>query len=188
MKPILLRADRWLLWMDTVLVSIAGLAVLAMMAVTATDVFMRYALNAPLRWGFDLVTQYLLIASFFFAFSYTLRTNENVAVDFFARKFPSAVHRILMCIGHAAAALIFGFVGWLSAVDTYEAWLYDDAFIGALVWPTWGAKILVPIGAFALVLRLAHRSLAYGASIGDTAFLEANGLDDNHKLILKEEQ
>lgn len=186
MKALLTRTDRWLLRMDTILVSIAGLAILAMMGVTTADVFMRYALNAPLRWGFDLITQYLLIASFFFAFSYTLRANENVAVDFFAHRFPSGLHRIMLAAGYGTSALIFAFVTWLSAWDTHEAWRNNEAFVGALVWPSWYAKVLVPIGAAALVLRLVHRSLAYAFSVGDDEVLHANGLEDNRSLVLKE--
>ncbi|UUZ62629.1 TRAP transporter small permease [Polaromonas sp. P1-6] len=186
MKDLLLRTDRWLWRMDMVLICIAGLAVLVMMSVTFADVFMRYALNAPLRWAYDLITQYLLIGSFFFAFSYALRTNENVAVDFFSRKIPPSVHSALMCAGHAVAALIFIGVTWLTTLDTLEAWRNDEAFVGALVWPTWSAKIVIPLGALALVLRLVHRSLAYAASMGDPAFQQAAGLENNQLMALKE--
>lgn len=186
MKAWLLRADRWLWRMDLVLIGIAGLAVLVMMGVTFADVFMRYALNAPLPWAYDLITQYLLIGSFFFAFSYALRTNENVAVDFFSRKLAPPTHALLMCLGHGVAALIFTVVAWLTALDTLEAWRNEEAFVGALVWPTWSAKIVIPLGALALVLRLAHRCLAYAASVGDPAFQQAAGLENNQLMSLKE--
>lgn len=186
MKDLLLRSDRWLWRMDLVLISAAGLAVLVMMGVTFADVFMRYALHAPLPWAYDLVTQYLLIGSFFFAFSYALRTNENVAVDFFSRRIPAPVHSALMCAGHAVAAVIFIGVTWLTALDTVEAWRNDEAFFGALIWPTWSAKIVVPLGALALVLRLLHRSLAYAASVNDPAFREAAGLENNQLMVVKE--
>ncbi|KAI3610272.1 hypothetical protein D8I24_0534 (plasmid) [Cupriavidus necator H850] len=186
MKSLLLRTDRWLWRMDTALICIAGLVVLVMMGVTFADVFMRYVMNAPLPWAYDLVTQYLLIGSFFFAFSYTLRTNENVAVDFFSRKIPPPVHSALMCVGHAAAALIFIGVTWLSAMDTLEAWRNDEAFVGALVWPTWSVKLIIPLGALALVLRLVHRSLAYAASVGDLKFQQAAGLENNQLMTVKE--
>jgi TRAP-type C4-dicarboxylate transport system permease small subunit len=185
-KDLLLRADRWLWRMDIALISISGLAVLVMMGVTFADVFMRYALNAPLPWVYDLVTQYLLIGSFFFAFSYALRINENVAVDFFSRNIPAPVHAALMCAGHAVAAVIFIGIAWLTALDTLEAWHNDEAFVGALVWPTWSAKLIVPLGALALVLRLTHRSLAYAASMGDPAFQRAAGLEDTQLLAIKD--
>jgi TRAP-type C4-dicarboxylate transport system permease small subunit len=172
--------------MDYVFIAIAGLAVMAMMVLTAADVVMRYAFHQPIRWAFELVTQYLLIGSFFFAFSYTLRTNENVAVDYFARHIPLKVYHPLMGAGHLVAAVIFAGICWLSARDTYEAWLNNDALMGALIWPTWSAKVIVPIGAVALSLRLFHRAFAHWCSTGDEGFREAIGLENSRQLLVKD--
>nr|MBF0682049.1 TRAP transporter small permease [Pseudomonas sp.] len=187
MKTTLLKADAWLWRMDIALMSIAGLCVLAMMGITFVDVFMRYALHAPLPWTFDLVTQYLLIGSFFFAFSYALRTNENIVVDFFSRHLPTPLYCLLMSIGHAIIGVIFAYVVWLTAVDTYLAWENEEAFFGALVWPSWSAKIIVPLGAAALTIRLMHRSLAYWAGIRDEAFLKAVGLEHHSEPVIEEQ-
>ncbi len=187
MKAALLKVDGWLWRMDITLMAIAGVCVLTMMGVTFLDVFMRYALHSPLHWTYDLVTQYLLIGSFFFAFSYALRTNENIVVDFFSRNLPTRLYCLLMSIGHAAIAVIFAVVVWLSAVDTYISWANDEAFFGALVWSTWSAKIIVPLGALALTLRLVHRSLAYWAGIDDQEFLRAAGLEPHHEPIIEEQ-
>jgi len=187
MKNTLLKADAWLWRMDIVLMSIAGLCVLVMMGVTFADVFMRYALDAPLAWSYDLVTQYLLIGSFFFAFSYALRTNENIVVDFFSRHLSTPLYCLLMCIGHAVTFVIFAYITWLTAMDTYLSWENDEAFFGALVWPSWSAKIIVPIGAAALAIRLLHRSLAYGAGIRDEAFLKALNLEHHSEPVIEEQ-
>jgi len=186
LKAALLRADRWLWKMDIAMMSVAAVMVLAMMFITALDVVARYAFHSPLRWAFDLVTQYLLIGSFFFAFSYTLRTNENVAVDYFARHLATPKYHAIMGAGFAVATVIFLAVAWLTACDTYEAWVNDEAMMGALVWPTWSAKIIVPLGAFALALRLAHRCLAHWASMRDESFREAIGLEDSQAILVKE--
>lgn len=186
MKSLLLRADGWLSWMDRALVVCASAAILAMMGITFLDVFMRYALNQPLAWVYDLVTQYLLIGSFYFAFSYTLRSNENVAVDFFSRHLPAQAYSLLMCLGYGVAAVIFAAIAWLSGLDTYEAWRNNEAFMGAIVWPTWSSKIIVPIGAVALTLRLAHRCLAYAVGWADAPFQRSLGLEDNRAFVIKE--
>ena len=185
MKDLLFKTDRWLWKMDLLFISIAGLGVLAMMGLTAADVVMRYVFHQPIRWAFELVTQYLLIGSFFFAFSYTLRTNENVAVDYFARHIPLKVYHPGMAVGYLVAALIFAGVCWLSARDTYEAWHNNDALMGALIWPTWSAKVIVPIGAAALSLRLLHRAFAHWCSTHDDAFREAIGLENSRQLLVK---
>lgn len=186
MKAFLLRADRWLWRIDLVMIFIASAAVLIMMGLTFADVFFRYVFNAPLAWAYELVTQYLLIGSFFFAFSYTLRVNENVNVDFFSRNLSIRSYLILMSIGHGIAALIFMRMGWLSAVDTWEAWRNNEAFVGALVWPSWSAKLIIPLGALALVLRLVHRCLSYGVSLNDPKFMADVGLHDNQTMSVQE--
>lgn len=186
MKGFLLQADRWLWRIDLVMIFIASVAVLAMMGLTFADVFFRYVFNAPLAWAYDLVTQYLLIGSFFFAFSYTLRVNENVNVDFFSRHLSTRSYLALMSLGHGVAAAIFLAVACLSAVDTWEAWKNNEAFVGALVWPTWSAKIIIPMGSLALMLRLAHRSLSYAAAVFDPSLRNECGLEDNHSMIIKE--
>jgi len=186
LKTALLRVDRWLWKMDIVMVTVAAVMVLAMMFITAFDVVARYAFHSPLRWAFDLVTQYLLIGSFFFAFSYTLRTNENVAVDYFARHLSKPKYHAIMSAGFAVATVIFLAVTWFTALDTHDAWVNDEAMMGALVWPTWSAKIIVPLGSFALSLRLAHRCLAHWASRRDEPFREAIGLEDSQVILIKE--
>ncbi|MGH7461738.1 MAG: TRAP transporter small permease [Longimicrobiales bacterium] len=185
MKAFLLKADAWLWKMDLAFIAIAGLAILLMMGVTAADVVMRYAFHSPIRWAFEFVTQYLLIGSFFFAFSHTLRTNENVAVDYFARNIPMPAYHTVMGTGFAVSAVIFAAICWLSAHDTYDAWRNNEALMGALIWPTWSAKVIVPIGAAALVLRLLHRAFAHWSSIGDEEFREVIGLENSQQLIVK---
>lgn len=168
------------------MVSVAAAMVLAMMLVTAADVVARYGFHSPVRWAFDLITQYLLIGSFFFAFSYTLRTNENVAVDFFARHLPQPIYHAVLGIGFAVAAVIFFTVTWLTFKDVAEAWHNEEAMMGALVWPTWSAKVIIPIGSVALAVRLVHRSLAHFASMHDDAFRQAIGLENAHEILVKE--
>lgn len=179
MKAALLVIDRWLRYMDLILIAMAGAAVMLMMGVTFVDVFLRYVFNKPLAWSYDLITQYLLVGSFFFAFSYALRANENVAVDFIARQLSERTYCVMMSVGHGLATFIFAYVVWLSALDAHEAWVHDEAFVGALVWPTWLAKCIIPIGALALTLRLGHRSLAYSLGSNDAPFQAALNLEQN---------
>ena len=186
MRAVLITADRWLRYIDLTLISMAGAAVMTMMGVTFVDVFLRYVLNKPLSWSFDLITQYLLVGSFFFAFSTALRANENVAVDFISRKLSVRTYSIMMSVGHILTALIFAFVVWLSANDAHDAWVNNEAFVGALVWPTWLAKCIIPIGAMALTLRLVHRSLAYGLACNDPDLQKTLNLEQNRPLENRE--
>lgn len=177
MKVILLSMERWLRPVETVLVAVAGACILVMMGVTFVDVLMRYALNAPIRWAFDLITLYLLPAAFFFGFAFALRRNEHVAVDFFARRMPRRLNHRLLGVGFLAAAALFAAIGWLGAVETWTAWVNAEATIGELVWLTWPNKAIIPIGMAPLVLRTLQRGAAYLVADDEPAFRDAMGID-----------
>ncbi len=186
LKMALLRCDAWLSRLDTLLVSVAAAAVMAMMGITFFDVILRYVFNAPLAWAFDLITNYLLIASFFFSFSYALKVNEHVAVDFFARRISPPLYHRTVGIGYLIASLVFFGIAYLGAVDTIVAWQGNEATIGALIWPIWPAKIIVPIGMIPLALRVVHRGLGHLAAGGDAAFEQHLGLALSRDLVPEE--
>lgn len=167
MKSTLLVADRSLGRLDACLAALAAACLLAMMGVTFVDVFMRYALNAPLRWSFDLITNYLLTASFFFGFAFALGRNEHVAVDYFARSLPPSLYHWGVGVGFLVASLMFAVVIWLGAAETWHAWVENESLMGAYVWPVWPAKAVIPIGLIPLLLRMVHRGIAHLAAAGD---------------------
>jgi TRAP-type C4-dicarboxylate transport system permease small subunit len=186
MRSALLRADRWLGRLDLGLATLAAVALLAMMGVTFVDVFMRYLLNAPLRWGFDLITNYLLAASFFFGFSFALWRNEHVAVDYFARSLPARMYHRSVGAGFLVASLMFAVVIWLGAAETWHAWEENEGLMGAYVWPTWPAKAVIPIGLLPLFLRMVHRGISHLVGARDAMLSQALGLNLGQEPLPKE--
>lgn len=176
MKPILLLTDRWLHWLDVGYVFTSALFVTIMMVVTFADVAMRYLLHAPLSWAYDLVSNYLLLGSFFFSFSYALRRSEHVAIDVFTQRLPQALYHRLLAVGYLAVTLVFAAIGWLGLVETLDAYNNNEAMMGALVWPMWPARIIVPLGMVPLLLRTAHRTFSHSCAAGDKWFQDALGL------------
>jgi TRAP-type C4-dicarboxylate transport system permease small subunit len=163
----LLRADGWLLRLDQLLVVVAAAAVFVMMVVTAADVVMRYAFNSPLSWAFDLTTHYLLLTAFAFGFSYTLRINHHISVDFFARRLPDQTYHLAQAIGCILAAALFANIAWISGHQAYDAWAQGEVIFGALIWPTWPQKAIIPVTLCALSLRTIHRGFAHWAAQRD---------------------
>lgn len=161
MAHLLEKTDRLLLRLDIVLASAAAVAIIVMMLVTAADVVMRYGFNAPLHWAYDLITQYLLVASFFFGFSYTLRRNQHISVDFFARRLPEWQYHLWLSLGCFVAGCIFTVIAWLGAEEALSAWRNDEVIFGALIWPVWLSKIIIPVGIAPLALRCFHRVAAH---------------------------
>lgn len=186
MESTLLRLDRWLGRVDLLYAVLAAAALLVMMIVTFFDVFMRYVLNAPLAWGFDLITNYLLGASFFFGFSFALWRNEHVAVDYFARMLRVEHYHWGVGTGYLVVSLMFAMAIWLGAVDAWSAWVNNEGLMGVHVWPTWPAKAVVPVGLAPLFLRMVHRGMAHLLAARNRALRDVLRIDLSQEPIPKE--
>ena len=128
---------------------------------TSYEVFVRYALNDPTSWAFDM--SYLLYgALFFMGGAYTLSRNGHVRGDFIYRMWQP---RTQACIDLALYILFF-FPGVLALV--YAGWSYGiEAFrirevsvnspVGI---PVWQLKLLIPFGAALLALQGCRRGPA----------------------------
>ena len=161
MLKALIEADRYLKWLDVFLAAMAGAAILTMMAINGADVLMRYAFSNPLEWVYDLTIHYLLIAGFFLGLSYTLRLNYHISVDFFAQIMNQHAYHAALAIGSLAASFVFFWVAWLGAEEAWTSWSNGDVLFGAVIWPIWPGKILIPLGMAPLALRSLHRALAH---------------------------
>lgn len=176
MRNLLIRMDRWLRRIDIAYISVASIFAVVMMLVTFADVGMRYIFNSPLAWAYDLVTNYLLLSTFFLSFSYALSRNEHVAIDVFAQRLPSAWYHCGLAGGYLIVTVVFATIGWLGLQETIQAYSTNEAMMGALVWPMWPAKAIVPLGMLPLFLRTAHRGIAHLLAEGDDEFQGALAL------------
>jgi len=121
---------------------------------TSYEVFVRYVLDDPTSWAFDM--SYLMYgALFFMAGAYTLSRNGHVRGDFVYRTWPPRVQAGV----ELALYVLFFFPGVLALV--VAGWGYGhDAFrirevsvnspIGI---PVWQLKLLIPFGAALLALQ-----------------------------------
>lgn len=166
-------------WSENALAAAAGLLLLVMMAITAADVVLRYVFHAPLSWGFDLVTQYLLTAMFFLSFSIALRMGEHVAVDYFVGSFHPGVRRWALAVAWLACSALVTAVAAIAAGESVHAWRQDEVVAGVIPWPVWGQKAIIAAGMAPLALRLLLLGLGAvpHAQMGDTdaAVQPANG-------------
>ena len=144
--------------LEDALLLVSCACVLLIVGITTADVVARGVFNAPFAWSHDLITQYLLVAMFFLSLPYVTRIGGHMALDFLARKIRSPTTRsVLALIGETLALLfILGFIVGASgtALDAFDA---GDILPGDLAWPTWPSRLLGPVGAFVLGVRLVVR-------------------------------
>lgn len=121
---------------------------------TCYEVFVRYVLNNPTSWAFDM--SYLMYgAVFYMAGAYTLSRGGHVRADMYYRRWkPRTQARVELFL-----LIIFFFPGVLALV--YSGWNYgfQSMRIGEVSvnspagMPIWPLKMMIPVGAFLLALQ-----------------------------------
>ena len=123
---------------------LAGLALVAIVGVTCWEVLLRYAFNAPTRWGSDTVN-YLLAATLLLALPEVTRRGGHVSISLLVDALPSRSRRTagralaliaaIACVAVAAitadevARQLDRGVRTLGAVPIPKAWI-----TGLIVW------------------------------------------------------
>ncbi|MBU2644953.1 TRAP transporter small permease [bacterium] len=124
------------------------------MLLSATDVVMRYVFHAPIRWAFEFISQYLMVAVFFLALSETHGRRQHISVDLLVRKLGPRAKSAAALPGSIMALGFFGVLWWIGVLQTLEAWNRDLVIFGAVQWPKWLALIFLPIGVGLLAPRI----------------------------------
>jgi len=140
--------------LERALTVIAAASLFAIMALVVADVFMRYVMNSPLSFTYDLIGLYLMAGVFFLTLSDTLRVHAHVGVDILLSRAPPAGRRMSEIVTALTGLFVFVLVskvGFERALENYEQ---HDVLAGAIAWPTWISAALVPFGCGVLVLRL----------------------------------
>ena len=121
---------------------------------TCYEVFVRYALNNPTSWAFDM--SYLMYgATFFMAGAYTLSRGGHVRADMFYRLWRPRVQAIVELVLYVlfffpgvTALVISGWGYGYSSMRILEVSVNSPAGV-----PIWPLKMMIPIGAALLTLQ-----------------------------------
>lgn len=149
------RLDKWLQALERATTFVALILMLAIMLIIVADVFMRYVMNRPFPWAYDLVSMYLMGGLFFFVLSDAYRTHSHVSVDILQLKMSPTMLRASELVTAVLGLVVFALLFYAGAQRAWESYVNRDVVAGAIHWPTWVSDILVPIGAGMITLRLA---------------------------------
>lgn len=147
----------------------ASVILFAIMAIVATDVAMRYLLNAPFIWSYDLISLYLELALFYFALSRTFDTHTHVGVDIVHYYVTQRMRRVLEMATCAVSMPLFALIAYAGGMRALSALAGADVIAGAIAWPTWISIALVPLGTGLLTLRLAVNLIAHTVALATGA-------------------
>lgn len=122
-------------------------------AIIIYDVFMRYVLNQPTRWAFDVSKQ---LYGFYFIMlgAYALKHKAHVRVDLLITKLRPQTRKII----EAAGYLIFFFpFTWVFLTRSYDfalrSWNQAETTYGAVQLPVYPLKMAMVVAAALLILQ-----------------------------------
>ncbi len=122
-------------------------------AIIIYDVFMRYVMNAPTRWAFD-VTKMMYGFYFVLLGGYALRHQAHVRVDLVTEALAPTARRIVEILGY----LIFFFpFSWVFLTRSYEfamrSYVQGETTYGSVQLPVYPLKIAMAVAAALLMLQ-----------------------------------
>lgn len=130
----------------------AGGTVLIMLAVSL-QVISRYVAKAfP---GVYESAEMLVVAVIFLPLAYTQSLKRHLKMSLLVSRLSDKWHGVLYTITMFLSLSICVIITWQSGQIAWTAWRVGDTSMGIIMFPTWPSKILVPIGAGLLCLRLA---------------------------------
>lgn len=157
--------ERTLVRMENLAGTLTVFIMLAIMLIVASDVALRYLLNSPIPWAFDLIGLYLMAGVFFLSLSGTYADHGHVGVDILLQKMSPNMRRMAEILTCLVAIPFFAALATVGAGRAIGNFINNDALSGLIAWPTWIAAALVPLGSGLLLLRLIFRLVGHVASL-----------------------
>lgn len=151
--------------LDGALMGVGCLMLFLLMFVVVFDVLLRYLLNSPLSWSFEVVSSYLLPGLFFLAVSDTLKAHAHVSVDIVHTHISPRMRYALHALTSLVAAPVFCFIAVVAARRTLEEFLSGATYTSGLELPSWTTSMLLPLGFGLLAIRLGLDAAGYVATL-----------------------
>jgi len=140
--------------------TLAGFAVLAIVALITYDVGMRSFFEEP-QLFVDEVASFLEVLVIFGGLAYTFRTGGHVRVDLVTTHLPGRVRAWLRAVGLVLGLVFLAIVMWTTVDSALTAHRYGRVS-AVMLYPLWAPMALIPLG---LALLGAVMLLALGAQL-----------------------
>lgn len=140
-------------------------SIVAMLAVTAVNVFGRYFLGSPLR-GAEEITGFLVVATVMFGAAEAHRRGEHIAIDIVEAAFPPAIRGAMSVLGHLGVivfAVAMAWTGWETVAFSRSFGVYSPGYTETPMWIVQlpmviGGALLAVIAALKIVAILTRRT------------------------------
>ena len=144
---------------------LAALAIVPLVVATSYEVFVRYALNAPTIWAYEV--GYILTGShFLLGMAYTLQTGDHIRIDIFSGKFSPRTRAVIDLLGYAVTFPLMLWLTW-SLFEYLQTGYRRGERSGqsALNLPVWPFRVVFLVAFALLALQIAAEILKTARSL-----------------------
>lgn len=131
---------------------IAAVAMVCMILITVSDVFMRYFFNKPINGSFEL-TEYLMIVVVFMAIPWATMRDAHVRVDLITGKFALRKQAFFYAISCILAIIISFLIAWYTIPEAMYIFNLDQKS-DMLNIPKYPFYFMIVVGFFILLFIL----------------------------------
>lgn len=131
----------------------AAVGVLVLTALVTTQIVARYVFSQALPGVFESA-ELLMVAIVFLGLAYIQSVNGHVRMELLVNRMSRVRRRTMEGFTLLLSLVLFVIITYKSGQNAHQAWRIGDVTMGLINFPTWPAKMLVPIGAGLLCLRL----------------------------------
>jgi C4-dicarboxylate transporter DctQ subunit len=158
--PPLIHIEGWLSAIETVINYAAVILILFLMFFTTFGVAARYVFNRPFAGHVD-VPEMVMAVVVFMALAYTQRTDGHIRIELFVtRVLKGRLYHVVESLTLLLSVAVFVLITVYSFRSALDALAVGDV-TPAIYWPTWPAKLCVPVGSFFLCVRFTIQLLQH---------------------------
>lgn len=145
--------NNFLFWVAAVLLFIVWFAVCA-------DVFMRYFLNRPIAWAFE-ISEHILMLVTFLGTAWLLRRDGHVKIDLLVLRFKPRVQVVINSMTSILCAIACLIVAWYGGWVVWDQFQRSLHFVTLLAPPMWPLYLIIPVSGFLLFIQFLRRTYGY---------------------------
>jgi len=146
------------------LLFVAGATVFFAMCLTTSDVVGRYVFASPIIGTVEII-ELLLIMVVYFSLSATEKAGTHISMsaipESFKRKGKKSTYHALEIFNLLLPMCIFAFESYQFFLETYSAYLSNEASFGPLYIRYWPLKLFMAIGFLSITIRLGIGIIAH---------------------------
>jgi TRAP-type mannitol/chloroaromatic compound transport system permease small subunit len=133
---------------------VAALLVLLLIILMIYEVVVRYVLNAPTTWGYEVST-WVMGGSFVLAIAYALATDSHVRIDFLHDWLGDRARHVFDLLGYAIVLPLLGWLTW-GLWEYFYAPLLSGERTGQSAWNpvVWPFRLVLFVGVAVWTLQV----------------------------------